>query len=331
MERAGLSIDVQTRRQTLAVMLAAAMRPGHAQAQAYPTRPVQLVVAFGPGGVGDTVARLLARRLSASLGQPVLVENRPVPVAAVAGVAQAKPDGHTLLMAGSGTALTSALFTRLPYDLLKDFSAVSTLASFELVLLTGGSSRFDSWETVRSYAKAQPGRLNIACARLGSTQNAAAEMLRSMAGIDVVIVPYKTTADILSALRSGEVQVAFELVPAVLGQIRAGTVKALAFASSRRSPVLPEVPLLVEAGMPELQASSWNGIVVPAGTPLAVIDRLHRAIHQGMASPELQAQLLALGVVTDLSSPAQMAERLRADVERWRAVIDRAGMPRQSR
>lgn len=313
----------------LSWVIAATAVPALAQTQTYPSKPIQLVVAFAPGGAGDTVARLVARKMSASLGQAVVIENRPVPVAAVSLVKNARPDGHTLLMAGSGTALTSALFGKLPYDLMGDFIHVSTLASFDLVLITGEQSGLKNVAEVIAYAKANPGKLTIGSARVGSTQNLAAELFKSMAGIDALIVPYKASGDLLNALHGKDVQVAMEMLPPVLGQIKGQGIHALAVTAPRRFPGLPEVPTLAESSLPGYEASSWNGITVPAGTPPAVVARLAREIRMAVESPDVQAELLTLGYTAQASTPAQMAQRMQADIVKWRAVIDQAGIPRQ--
>ena len=315
------------RRGLVAVALAACAP--WALAQAYPAKPIQLVVAFAPGGAGDIVARLVARKMGESMGQPVIVENRPVPVAAVQVVKNSKPDGHTLLMAGSGTALTSALFDKLPYDLMGDFVHVSTLASFDLMLMAGPQSSFKSVADVLAFAKAHPGKLNIGTARVGSTQNLSAEMFKAMSGIDAVIVPYKTTAEIVSALRSKDVHVAMEMLPPMLGQVASKSVVPLAVTSTKRFPGLPAVPTLAESGLPAFESSSWNGIAAPAGTPPEVVNRLVTEIHKAISSPDVQAGLQAAGMVAKASTPAQMAQRMRDDIAKWRVVIDKAGIPRQ--
>jgi tripartite-type tricarboxylate transporter receptor subunit TctC len=298
-------------------------------AQSYPARPITLVVAFAPGGTGDLVGRVVAKKMSEGLGQQVVIENRPVPVAAVSMVARAKPDGYTLLMAGSGTALTSALFNKLPYDLMGDFIHVSTLASFDLVLVTDAQSGLTSVADVIAKAKAHPGKLNLGTVRVGSTQNLTAEMFKAMAGIDVVIVPFKNTGDIVSAMRTRDVQVSIEMLPAMLSQLRGGTVKALAVTSNKPFPGLPEVPALSDAGVPGFEASSWNGIAVPAGTPPAVVERLQREVAKAVASPEVQKELQSFGAVGKAGTPEEMAKRMRADIAKWGAVIDKAGIPRQ--
>jgi tripartite-type tricarboxylate transporter receptor subunit TctC len=300
-----------------------------ARAQAFPSRPLKLVVAFAPGGAGDILARLVAKKLAEGLGQPVVIENRPVPVAAVTAVQQAKPDGYTLLMAGSGTALTSALYAKLPYDLMKDFIHLSTMSSFDLALVSGAESPFRSMADVVAFAKAQPGKLNIATARIGSTQNLTAEMFKAQTGIDAVIVPFKTTGDLVTALRSQDAHVAFEMVPALLGQINGKLVKTLGVTTHERSPVLPSVPTLEESGLKGFESSSWNGLCVPVGTPPDVVDRLAKAIRLAADSPEVQAQYRTLGYSGGGSTPDGMRQRMQADIAKWAGVIQKAGIPQQ--
>jgi tripartite-type tricarboxylate transporter receptor subunit TctC len=307
--------------------LASQCRPIHAQT--YPVKPIQLFVALAPGGAGDIVARMVARKLGESMGQPVVVENRPSPVVAVATVARAKPDGYTLMMAGSGTALSSALFKNLPYDLLGDFTHISTMASFDLALVVGSQSGFNAVADVLAYAKAHPGKLNIGTIRIGSTQQLTAEMFKSMAGVDAVVVPYKTTPDVITALRSNDVQVAMEILSPVLGQINGKSLKALAVTSSTRFPGLPNVPTLSESGIPGFEASSWNGLSAPVNTPASVVQRLAHEIEAALASAEVQKELQAMGIVARSSSPAQMTQRMQADMAKWKAIIEKSGIPRQ--
>lgn len=298
-------------------------------AQSYPARPIQLFVALGPGGAGDLVARMVAKKLGESMGQPVVVENRPSPVVAVVTVAKAKPDGYTMMMAGSGTALSSSLFKSLPYDLMGDFTHVSTMASFDLALVTGSQSNFNSVADVLAYAKANPGKLNIGTIRIGSTQHLTAEMFKAMAGIDAVVVPYKTTPDVVTALRSNDVQVAMEILSPVLGQIKGKNIRALAVTSANRFPGLPDVPTVADSGVPGFEASSWNGISVPAQTPPAVVARLGKELQAAMASPEIQKELQAMGIVAGASTSEQMTQRMKNDMAKWKGVIDKAGIPRQ--
>ncbi len=312
-----------------AMVIAMAAACGAATAQAFPTKPITFYVAFAAGGAGDIVARAVARKMGESMGQPVVIENRPAPMIAPVTVAKAKPDGYTMLMAGSGTALTQVLFKSVPYDLMGDFTHVSTLASFDLALLTGAQSSFNSVAEVLAYAKANPGKLNIGTVRVGSTQNLAAEMFKSMAGISATIVPYKTTAEVISGLRSGDIQVALEILPPVLGQINGKVVKPLALTSTRRFPGLPDVPTLAESGVPGFDASSWNGMSVPTGTPRAVVDKLAQEAAKAVASPEVQKELQAVGMVARASTPEGMTERMKNDMAKWKGVIEKANIPKQ--
>lgn len=300
-----------------------------AQAQTYPTKPIQLFVALAPGGAGDTVARMIAKKMGENMGQPVVVENRPSPVVAVLTVAKAKPDGYTMMMAGSGTALSSVLFKTLPYDLLGDFTHISTMASFDLAIITSAESDFKSIADVLAYAKANPGKLNIGTVRVGSTQNLTAELFKSMAGIDAVVVPYKTTPEIITSLRAKDVQIAIEILSPILGQIKGKAVKPLAVTSKSRFPGLPDVPTLAESGLSSFEASSWNGISVPVNTPVTVINRLSKEIDIAVSSPDVQKELQALGMVARSSSSEQMTQRMKSDMAKWKAVIEKAGIPKQ--
>jgi tripartite-type tricarboxylate transporter receptor subunit TctC len=302
-----------------------------AGAQAFPSRPLTLVVGFGPGGAGDLVARQVAQKMSENMGQTVVVENRPGAGSAAAAVtvAKSKPDGHTMLFTGNGTAISSVLFKSLPYDLARDFRHVSSVAFFDLALITAGDSPFNSVADVLAYAKANPGKLSIGTSRVGSTQHLAAEMFKSMAGIDAVSVPYKTTGDMLSALRAKDVPVAFEIVSPILGQIAAKTIRPIAITANRRFPGLPEVPTIAESGVAGFEASSWAGISVPAQTPTAIVNRLAEEIGKAVAAPDVQKSLQAAGFVARASTPEQMTVRINQDAARWKAVIEKAGIPRQ--
>ncbi|QIL79264.1 tripartite tricarboxylate transporter substrate binding protein [Diaphorobacter sp. HDW4A] len=295
----------------------------------FPSKPMTLYVAFAPGGAGDIVARLVTRKMSESMGQPFVIENRPSPVVAVQTVQRAKPDGYTMMMAGSGTALTSALFKKLPYDLMKDFRHVSSLSTFDLALITVADSSFKSVADVLAYAKAHPGKLNIGTVRVGSTQNLSAEMFKSMTGLDASVVPYKTTAEVISGLRSKDIHVAMEMVPPLLGQIVGGSIRPLAVSSLQRYPGLPNVPTLNESGVKDYESGSWNGVSVPAGTPNEVVNRLASEIGKAVNSPEVQQELLKMGMRPDKSSPELMTRRMQADIDKWHGVIKKANIPLQ--
>jgi len=316
-------------RRCIAVLLALAS--ACANAQAYPSRPVRIVVPFGAGGVADLTARLVAERMSGPLGQQVLVENRPGAggVAAASAVARAEPDGHTLLLASNGTAVSATLFRALPYDTLNDFAPVSTLGFFDLVLLARPGGKVDSVAHLLAAARAQPGKLNLGTISPGSTQHLAAELLRMTAAIDIQVVPYKGTPEVLAAARAADVDAAMEILAPALGQVRGGGLRAIAVASPKRSSILPEVPTIAESGVPGYEATSWNGLVAPARTPPAVLERLNREVHAALAAPEARRRLLELGVEPRPGTPQALRERLAADIEKWKRVIERANIPRQ--
>jgi tripartite-type tricarboxylate transporter receptor subunit TctC len=300
-----------------------------AAAQSYPTRAIQFFVSFGAGNAGDVVARIVAKKLAEGLGQPIVVENRPAPMVAATTVARARPDGYSLFMAGSGTALTHTLFTSPPYDIMNDFAHVSTMAGFDFVLLAAPQAALKTVGDVVAYAKANPGKLNMATARVGSTSHLAAEMFKSMTGIDIVLVPYKATGEIIGAVRGNQVQLAIELVPAILGQVQQNVLRAVAVTARTRFARLPDVPTMAESGVAGYDVSSWNGISVPASTPAAVVQRLAKEIAAAVASPDVREELLKAGATPMASTPEQMTERMRSDIAKWQAVVARANIPRQ--
>ena len=314
-------------------MLALATAAIAASAQTFPTRPIKIIVPFGAGGVADITARVLAQKMSETptLGQQVIVENRPSAGGIVASdaVAKADPDGYTLLLVSNGNAVSATLFKSLPYDTVNDFAPVSTAGFFDLVLLVNSDSKIGTVAELVAAAKANPTRFNIATINVGSTQNLSAELFRSMAGVEAPVVPFKGTPAVVTALRGNEVQAAFEILAPVMSQIKAGTLKAIAVTSNRRFPGLPNVPTVSEAGVPGYQASSWNGISAPAKTPRAIIDRLNRAINAAVASPDVKQRLQELGVEARGSTPEGLKELLVAEIAKWRAVIERARIPKQ--
>ena len=303
-----------------------------ALAQEFPTRPVRYLVPYGPGSIGDITARTVGQRLADTLGQPVLVDNRPSAGLIVASVAaaRAEPDGHTLLHTGNGAALTVSMFEALPYDIVADFAHVSTLGFFDMAVLAATDGKAATLSEVIAQARAHPGRLDIGTLNIGSTQFLAVELFKTMAGLKAQTVPYKTSPAALAGLRGGEVQLMFESVGAVIGQVRAGAVRALAVTSSRRSPLLPGVPTVAESGVPGYHAASWASIVAPARTPRTVVERLNREVIGALATPEVSRRLLDLGVETRGSTPTQARELMVSEIDKWREVIIRAGIPKQT-
>ena len=305
----------------------AAAAQGH-----FPSKPITLIVPFAPGGIADITARAVAREMSASLGQPVVVDNRPSAGSIVASiaVAQAAPDGHTLLLVSNGHAVSASLFKGLPFDVQKDFAPVGTLGFFDLVLVVGQESRFKTLGDLLGFAKANPGKLTIGTIAVGSTQHLSAELFKSVAGIDAVVVPYKTSPAVITALRSGEIDLGFEILGPTLPQISGKALRALAVTSDKRfTPALPDVPTVQEAGVAPYNVASWNALAVPARTPKEVVEKLNRAANAALAVPAVQQQLQALGVRAQGGTPGQMQALLAAEIQRWAGVISTAKVERQ--
>lgn len=312
-----------TRRATL-LGLGSALWAGRAAGQGrFPEQPIVLVVPFAPGGIADLTARAVAEQMGRRLGQPVVVENRPSAGSIVASqaVASARPDGHTLLLMSNGNAVSAGLFRKLPYDTLKAFAPITTLAYFDLGVFVSAGSRFTTLRDVLAHAAAHPGKLNIGTISPGSTQHLSARLFETVAGVEVLVVPYKGTPAVLTALRAGEVDVAFEIVGPMLPQLQAGVVKVLAVSSSRRNPALPDVPTVQQAGLAGYDVASWNALAAPAGTPPEVLERLGRAAREALAAPELHARLAPLGLRLQSSTAAELQALLAAEVQRWGAVI----------
>jgi tripartite-type tricarboxylate transporter receptor subunit TctC len=320
---------MRMKRVVLALLLAAAC--GGAQAQAYPTKPIRIVLPFAAGGVADITARTVSQKMSEPLGQQVLIENRPSAggVVAADAVAKSAPDGYTLFLMSNGTAVSASLFKSLPYDAVRDFAPVSTMGYFDLVLIVGPGSTFGSVRDLIAAAKAAPNKLSIGTITAGSTQHLAMELFRSMAAVDLQAIPYKTTPEVMTALRAGDIQAAFEFVAPVMGQIRGGAVRALGITSERRFVGLKDLPTIAEGGVPGYVASSWNGIAAPAKTPRPVVDRLNREIAAAVAAPEVKQKLLELGVDTRASTPEELQKLLVAEIAKWGAVIERAKIEKQ--
>jgi len=302
-----------------------------ASAQNYPARPIKIIVPFGAGGVADITARVLAQKMSETIGQQVLVENRPSAGGIIASeaVAKAEPDGYTLLLISNGNAVSATLFKSLPYDTVNDFAPVSTAGFFDLVVLVNGDSKIGTVRELIAAAKASPAKFNIGTINIGSTQHLSAELFRSMAGVEAQTVPFKGSPAVVTALRANDVQVAFEILAPVMSQIKAGALKPLAVTSNRRFAGLPNVPTVSESGLPGYQSSSWNGIAAPARTPQAIIDRLNREINAAVAAPEVKQRLQDLGVEARASTPQALKDLLVSEIAKWRAVIERAKIEKQ--
>ena len=302
-----------------------------AAAQDYPSKAVKIVVPFGPGGAGDLTARAVGAQLSTLWGKPVVIENKPGAggVVAADSVVKADPDGHTLFLMSNGTAVTQALFQNLPFDTVRDLAPVSTLGYFDIVVVVPEGSPFKTFGELLTYAKANPGKLNIGSINVGSTQNLAAELFKSTAGIQGQVVPFNGTPALINALRGNQVDVGVEILGPVLTQIKANALRALAVTDDQRSVILPNVPTARESGVTDLVISSWNALAAPAKTPAAVIQKLNKDVASVLANPEVKAKLLNVSVEARGSTPERLKETLTGDIKRWTEVIQKANIPRQ--
>ncbi len=302
----------------------------HACAEDYPARPVKALVGFTAGGANDVLGRIIARQLTAAMGQPVVVENVTGAGGTIgaAAVARARPDGYTLLVASvSNVVIAPATLPNVPYDPVKDFAPVIMTASVPLLLAVPGASPFNSVQDILALAKAKPGSLNYSSAGVGSAPHLAAALFTQLAGVDIVHIPYSGDAPALLALLSRDAAMMFAAVPSILGRIKSGELKALAVASPRRLPSMPDLPTVSESGVPGHEVVVWHGILAPAGTPADVVKKLHGEISRALALPEVQKQMQGLGFEPAGGSSEEFAAFLKADVAKWTAVVRRSGAP----
>ena len=313
------------------LLLLLLLLPGICLSQSYPTKPVRIVLPFGPGGIADITTRTIAPKLSDSLGQQVIVENMPGAggIRAAETVVRAEPDGHTLLLLTNGNAVSQALFKSLPYDPVNDFAMISTVGYFSMVIVTGEKSPAKTLQDMIAMAKANPGKLNIGTITPGGTQHLAGELFRSTAGIDALVVPHKTTGEVIIATRNGNVDLAVDFVAPLLSSIRSGALRALAVTAGKRFPGLPDVPTVIEAGVAGYDVSSWNALAAPAKTPRAVVDRVHQELVKALAHPDVQKRFTELGVDGRASTPAELREFFISESRRWARVVEAAKIPKQ--
>ncbi|HEX7052981.1 MAG TPA: tripartite tricarboxylate transporter substrate binding protein [Burkholderiales bacterium] len=312
-------------------LVPAALLPLAAHAQAYPTKPIHIVLPFGPGGVADITTRTFAPKFSEALGQQVIVENMPGAggIRASESVAHAEPDGYRILLLTNGNAVSKALFKSLPYDPLTDFAMISTVGFFSMAVVTGGNSKYRTLKDFLAAAKANPGRLNVGTITPGGTQHLAAELLLSMAGIKALVVPHKTTGEVIVATRNGTVDAAVDFITPTLSAIKGGQLRALAVTAGKRFPGLPDVPTVQEAGVPGYDVASWNALAAPAKTPQPILDKLHAALVKALADPGVQERYRQLGVDARTSTPEELKAFYASEAKRWTEVVERAGIPKQ--
>jgi tripartite-type tricarboxylate transporter receptor subunit TctC len=313
-----------------AMILALGTLASHAAlAQAYPAKPVRLVVPFPPGGSTDIVARIVAQKLSDRLGQQVVVENRGGAGGTIGAeaVAKAAPDGYTLVLGTTSThAVAPNVYARIGYDPVKDFAPISLIAVTPYLLVVNPSVNVKSLQEFVGYVKARPGKLNYASAGTGSTTHLAMEMLKSAAGLYIVHIPYNGNGPAGTAVIAGQVEILFGSLPAVLPHAKSGRVRPLAVGTPKRSPSLPDVPTVAESGFPGFDASLWLAIMAPAGTPAPIVDRLQKEIHAVIASPDTADALNKAGAEPITSTPAELAAMVKDGVEKYGKVVKQAGV-----
>jgi tripartite-type tricarboxylate transporter receptor subunit TctC len=315
---------------TKAMILALGTLASHpALAQAYPAKPIRLVVPFPPGGSTDIVARIVAQKLSDRLGQQVVVENRGGAGGTIGAeaVAKAAPDGYTLVLGTTSThAVAPNVYAKIGYDPVKDFAPISLVAVTPYLLVVNPSMNVKSLPEFVGYVKARPGKLNYASAGTGSTTHLAMEMLKDAAGLYIVHIPYNGNGPAGTAVIAGQVEILFGSLPAVLPHAKSGRVRPIAVGTPKRSPSLPEGPTVAESGFPGFDASLWLAVMAPAGTPAPVVDRLHKEIVAAIATPDAADALSKAGAEPITSTPAELAAMVKDGVDKYAKVVKQAGV-----
>jgi len=298
---------------------------------AWPEKPIKIVLPFGAGGVADVTSRIMADRLSKKFGQGVVIENMPGPggINAARAVIAAPPDGYTMGLVTNGTAISVAAFNKLPFDPVTQFDMVSLLGEFNLLFAVDAKSKYKTLDDFMKDAKANPGKLNIGTIAVGGTQNLGGELFKSMANLNVQIVPYKNSGDIIVALLRNDVQMLVDFPPAIAGQVSSGQLRVLASSGPSRERDMPNVLTVAEAGVKGYEVTSWNGVFAPKGTPKDVTDAMNKAMHEVLAMADVKTAFAKVGVEARASSPDELMKRLTADIKKWNDVIDKAHIPRK--
>lgn len=306
--------------------------PGPARAQAnYPNKPVRIILPFAAGGVADITARIVADKLGDKLGQRFVIENQPGAggITAARSVLSAPADGYTLAMLTNGTAISVPLFKSLPFNPLKDFAPISNLGVFDFILAANSDSNLKTLADVVKAARAQPGKLNLGTINVGSSQNLSAELFKSTANVDLTLITYRGSPEVIIALLRNDVEVMIDNYAAMKASLSGGKIRPLATTGPRRSELLPDVPTVQESGVGGYEVLSWNALFAPAGTSPEVIAKLNGALTEILAAPDVKKRLLELGIEAKASTPEELTARLKGDIEKWSAVIERAGIPKQ--
>ena len=297
----------------------------------YPTRPIRVIVPFAAGGVADITLRIVADSLGQKLGQRLIVENMPGAggVAAARAVLSSQPDGYTLALLSNGTAVSVPLFKSLPYDPVKDFAPISSIGFFDFVVGTNADSPYKTLADMIKFARDNPGKLNVGTISVGSTQNLSAQLLKSTAGIDFQIVPYRGTPEVIVGLLRKDIDVMIDNYVGMKSALSDGKVSAIGTTGETRSVILKDAPTVIEGGVKGYDVVSWNALFAPAATPPEVIAKLNSALREVVAQADVKQKLLDLGIEARAGSPEELKARLVDDIAKWTKVIEQAGIPKQ--
>jgi len=311
----------------VALSLIALFAAGASVAQDYPSRPVRMVVPFSPGGSTDTLARIVGQKLTERSGQPVIIENRAGAGGHIGAeqVAKSAPDGYTLLLGGVPHAISASLYSKLPYDLARDLAAIAEVASFPSAIVLHPSLPANSVKELIALARARPGQLSFGSAGIGSPNHLSLELFQAMAGVRMVHVPYKGSGQLVGDLLAGQVQLASMGLPVAVPHVQSSKLRAIAVTGAARSPLLPEVPTVSEAGLPGFEVTSWYGVFGPAGLPADIVVKLNSEIGSAVTAPDVKERLAALGAEPSVKAPDQFARYVRQEITKWAKVVKDSG------
>ena len=311
-----------------AVAAVTAAVPAMAQAPAYPNKPITIIVPFAAGGTTDILARLVGQYLGTELGQPVLVDNRVGAGGNIGGqlAARSAADGYTLFMGTVGThAINQSLYSKMPFDPIKDFAPISRVANVPNLLVANPQQPFENVKELIAYAKANPGKINFGSSGNGSSIHLSGELFKMMTKVDMIHVPYKGSAPAMNDLLGNQIAIMFDNMPSAIQHVRAGKLRPLAVTTAKRSPELPDVPTIAEAGVPGYEATSWFGLLAPANTPAPIVDKIDAALMKVYKNPELLKKFADQGAEPVVETPAQFATFIKAETAKWGKVVKESG------
>lgn len=298
------------------------------QSLSYPNRPIRLIVPFPPTGAVDPMARIIGQKLTEAWGQPVLVDNRPGggTIVGTEILAKSAADGYTVILAPVALTVNPAMYTKLPYDPVKDFTPISLIAKYPMMLVVNPKTPVNSVKELTDYLKSKPGQINFSSTGNGTIQHLAGELFQSMAAVSMVHVPYKGSGPSMMGVMAGDVSLTMDVIALLMPQVKAGKLRALAVTGSKRSPLNPNLPTVAETGLTGFEVSTWIGFLAPAGAPREVVVKWHREIERIFQAPEIRERLIAQGIDPVASSPEYFADFIKAEIAKWGGVVRQAGV-----